>query len=89
MAPVLERQRLLLQQSRPIPEPGVGEEGTGLPLDSDSRGELQLMDQGRADLEDETELLPSLSFSILLYGSGTTPGHEQERLSLIDNVLKC
>lgn len=49
----------------------------GLPLDSDSRGEQQLVDQGKADLEDETELLPSLSFSILLYDSGTKPGHKE------------
>lgn len=55
----------------------MGEEETGLPLDSDSRDGLLLVDQGKADLEDETELLPSLSFSILLYDSGTTPGHKE------------
>lgn len=76
VAPVLERQQQLQQRSRLTPEPGVGEEGMGLPLNSDSRGELQLMDQERANPEDETELLPSLSFSISLYGSGTTPGHK-------------
>lgn len=74
VAQVLERQRLLQRRSRLTPMPGVGEEGMGLHLDSDSRDELQLVDQGRADLEDGTELRPSLSFSILLYGSETTPG---------------
>lgn len=80
VAPVLEMQRLLQRRSRLTPEPGVGEEETGLPPDSDSRGGLLLVDQGRADLEDETELLPSLSSSILLYGSGTTPGHKERPL---------
>lgn len=83
VVPVLERQRLQQRHSRQTPELGVGEEETGLPLDSDSRGVLQLGDQGRADLGDETEPLPSPSFSILLYGSGTTPGHK-ERLLLMD-----
>lgn len=54
----------------------MGEEETGLPLGSDSRGELQPGDRERVDLGDETELLPSPSFSILLYGFGTTPGHK-------------
>lgn len=80
VAPVLEMQRRLQRRSRPTPEPGVGEEETGLPPDSDSEGELLLGHQGRADLEDETELLPSLSSSILLSGSETTPGHKDQPL---------
>lgn len=77
VAQVLERQRLLQQRSRPTPGLDVDEEGTGRPLDSDSRGELPLVDQGRVDLVDETELLPSLSFSILLSGSETKPGQKE------------
>lgn len=74
-APVLGRRRLLRRRSRLTLELDVGEEGTGPPLDSDLRGGLQRADRERADPEDETELRPSLSSSILLYGSGTTPGH--------------